>query len=125
MPAAVAVARFAPVHADLATAKPFGSAEEAWFWTMAALAARHAGARFRAGQGRSLRPCEPDDVVRCLDRLWRQRRIDLIHVRVLRHYGERQAPPDPRHPGDRTPAQLWSEALERLDWPLRAKGIVA
>src|ERR1700760_2037408 len=54
--------------------EPFRSAEEAWFWTMAALMARREGARYTANQGRVSRPCEADDVVKCLDGLYRRRR---------------------------------------------------
>ncbi len=124
MPAA-AQRRHSPVLGDLSRAEPFASVEEAWFWTMAALNARNAGARIVAGQGLKLRPCEPDDIVRCLDRLYRQRRIELAHVRVLRRFGDQQRPPDPRHPGDRTALVLWQEAMRRLEWPLRMKGIIA
>ena len=35
----------APILACLAKAEPFATAEEAWFWTMAALIARRDGAR--------------------------------------------------------------------------------
>jgi hypothetical protein len=38
--------------------EPFRSAEEAWFWTMAALMARREGARYTANRGRFSRPCE-------------------------------------------------------------------
>lgn len=103
---------------------PFRSAEEAWFWTMAALAARRDGARYTANAGAVPRPCDPDDVVTCLDRLYRQRRIDLVHARVLRVWGERRTAPSPSHAGERADWQLWREALERLEWPLRVKGIV-
>ena len=64
--------------------EPFRDSEEAWFWTMAALMARREGARYTANQGRVMRPCEPDDVVKCLDGLYRRRRIDLLHARILR-----------------------------------------
>jgi hypothetical protein len=107
------------------TVEPFHSSEEAWFWTAAALEARAAGARIISGLGRAARPCEPDDVVRCLDRLYRQRRIDLVHVKVLKEFGDKGVAPDHRHPGDRGALRLWREALTRLEWPLRAKGIVA
>ncbi|MFN3448560.1 MAG: hypothetical protein ACK44F_07670 [Roseococcus sp.] len=115
----------APVLGSLARAEPFRSAEEAWFWTMAALMARREGARVRAGQGLSLRPCEPDDVVKCLDRLYRQRRIEIAHARILRIWGERGVPPCPRHPAERGDHRLWREAMQRLEFPLRVKGIVA
>jgi hypothetical protein len=105
--------------------RPFRSAEEAWLWTMAALQARREGARYTANRGLVSRPCEPDDVVRCLDALYRGKRIELVHARVLRVWGERQMPPNPSYATERSDARLWRQALERLDWPLRVKGIVA
>ena len=114
----------APVHSQLARTEPFGSAEDAWFWTMAALAARREGARIAAGKGLVARPCEPDDVVKVLDRLYRQRRIELAHARILRIWGERGMAPDPRSMAERGDWRLWREAMSRLEWPLRVKGIV-
>jgi hypothetical protein len=105
--------------------QPFRSAEEAWLWTMAALRARRDGARYTANRGLIGRPCEPDDVIRCLDVLYRRRRIDLVHARILRIWGERQAAPNPAYATERCDFRLWREALERLEWPLRVKGIVA
>jgi hypothetical protein len=102
----------------------FRSAEEAWFWTMAALAARREGARFTAGLGKVERPCEPDDVVKCLDTLYRRRRIDLVHARILRIWGERRTSPNPAYVAEKSDWKLWREALDRLEWPLRVKGIV-
>ncbi len=104
--------------------EPFKSAEEAWLWTMAALMARREGARYTANQGKVSRPCEPDDVVKCLDGLYRRRRIDLVHARILRIWGERQAAPNPAFAGERCDWRLWREALDRLEWSLRVKGIV-
>jgi len=104
--------------------QPFGNAEHAWLWTMAALIARREGARFTANKGSVTRPCDPDDVVKCLDGLYRQRRIDLAHARVLRLWGERQMPPSPAVAAESQDRKLWIEALERLEWPLRVKGIV-
>ncbi|MBX9699506.1 MAG: hypothetical protein K2X74_08715 [Acetobacteraceae bacterium] len=115
----------APFRAQAQRTEPFASAEQAWFWTMAALTARRDGARILAGQGLVSRPCEPDDVIKCLDRLYRQRRIELAHARILRIWGERGVPPDPRHLKERGDWRLWREAMTRLDWPLRVKGIVA
>jgi hypothetical protein len=104
--------------------EPFRSAEEAWFWTMAALVARRDGARYTANNGRLARPCEPDDVVKCLDMLYRRRRIDLMHARIMRIWGERQTAPNPAYAGERSDWRIWREALDRLEWPLRVKGIV-
>ena len=111
--------------ADRRRMEPFLGAEEAWFWTMAALTARREGARYVAGAGAVQRPCEPDDVVKCLDTLYRRRRIDLVHARILRIWGERQMAPNPVYASERCDWRLWREALERLEWPLRIKGIVA
>jgi len=116
---------FAPAARSASKFEPFNSAEEAWFWTMAALVARRDGARIVSGAGLVQRPCEPDDVVRCLDRLYRQRRIELLHVRIIGIWGERGTAPDPRAPRERGDSRLWREAMQRLDWPLRTKGIIA
>ena len=105
--------------------RAFASAEETWFWTMAALMARREGARFVANQGKFPRPCEPDDVVKCLDMLYRRRRIELVHARILRIWGERQCAPNPAYAMERCDWRLWREAMDRLEWPLRVKGIVA
>ena len=105
--------------------QPFRDAEEAWLWTMSALVARREGARYSANKGAVSRPCEPDDVVKCLDALYRQRRIDLAHARILRIWGERGTAPNPAYPLERSDWRLWREALDRLEWPLRVKGIVA
>ena len=104
--------------------EPFRTVEEAWFWTMAALVARREGARFSARAGRVVRPCEPDDVVEWLETLYRRRRIDLTHVRILRVWGERQNAPDPTCVTERTDSRLWRETLDALEWPLRVKGMV-
>jgi hypothetical protein len=115
----------APVLSGMGKSEPFRSAEEAWFWTMNALTARRDGARIVAGAGKVQRPCEPDDVVKCLDRLYRQRRIDMTHARILRIWGERGEAPNPRYMREQADWRLWTEAMQRLDWPLRMKGIVA
>ncbi len=105
-------------------AEPFRTAEDAWFWTISALMARRDGARFSANLGKVARPCEPDDVVKCLDSLYRRRRVDLAHARILRIWGERQATPNPAFPLERSDWRLWQESMRALEWPLRVKGIV-
>lgn len=116
--------RYTPKTADLSNASPFESAEEAWFWFMTAQAAKNDGARITAGQGLVGRPCEPADILQALSRLYRQRRLQMDHIRVLKHYGERHMPPDPRRPRELRAFLIWSEALERLESALEAKGIV-
>lgn len=103
----------------------FDSAEEAWLWTMGALTARAEGSRSVSKFGRKSRPCEPDDIVRCLDALYRARRIKLAHARILRVWGTRQSIPNPAYPLERADADLWNEAIQALESPLRVKGIVA
>jgi hypothetical protein len=105
--------------------QPFVNAEDAWLWTMAALIARRDGARYTANKGLFKRPCDPDDVVKCLDALYRQRKIDLNHARILRIWGERQIAPSQIIASERHDHRLWIEALARLEWLLRVKGIVA
>ena len=104
-----------------ATVTAFRSAADAWFWTIRALRARREGSD-GADYGIK-RPCDPDDVVCCLDRLYCSRRIELRHAQVLRDWGERQIVPGARM-GDGKDALLWREALSRLETPLRCKGIV-
>jgi len=116
-----------PAASSPARGKPierFSNAEEAWFWTMAALKARRDGARYVANRGGVERPCDPDDVVKCLDSLYRRRRIDLEHARILRCWGDRQMAPSPARRFERSDWRLWREAMDRLDWLLRVKGIV-
>lgn len=103
-------------------ARPFASADDAWIWTMAALVARRDGAGPVVGFDAVARPCEPDDVVKCLDRLYRQHRIEQAHLRVLRIWGERQMVPPTAHHSD---LRLWREAIGRLCWHLQLRGIVA
>lgn len=113
-----------PKTADPGMASPFASAEEAWFWFMTAQAAKNDGARITAGQGAVSRPCEPADILQALNRLYRQRRLQMDHIRVLKFYGERHMPPDPRRPRELRAYLIWAEALERLEAVLEAKGIV-
>ena len=120
----VGVAEGRPAMPERGRGQGFSGPEQAWFWAMAALAARHDGQR-EGGSARVPRPCEPDDVIKCLDGLYRHHRIDLAHARVLRIWGERGVAPDPRYHAERADAVLWREAMERLSWPLRMKGIVA
>lgn len=105
-------------------AVPFRDAEEAWFWFIAAQAARNDGARFVAGQSLYPRPCEPIDILKVLDGLYRQRRLVRDHLLVLRHYGRRHLPPDNRRAKEVRAFQLWHEALERIGAVLEKKGIV-
>ncbi len=104
---------------------PFASAEEGWFWFVQAQQAREEGARFMAGAGLYPRPCEPVDILKILDRLYRGRVITWDHVLVLKHYGRRLMPPDPDRVRERRAYLLWVEALGQMEMAMVAKGIVA
>lgn len=117
----------APASPAAASAKaeiPFPNAEEAWFWSIQAAEAAAAGARCVAGLGLVARPCEPGDVARAIDRLFRQRRLVRDHLEVLIHFGRRQLRPDPVSARDSRSCALWREAFARITPVLRAKGIV-
>lgn len=116
--------RYSPKGPGDAAAVPFGSAEEAWFWFIQAQAARNDGARFAMGQGLVPRPCEPLDIMKAVDSLYRNRRLVMEHLLVLRHYGRRMMPPDPRRVKEYVACKIWKEALERIEPVLARKGIV-
>lgn len=103
---------------------PFTSAEEAWFWFIQAQMARADGAKIVAGASGIERPCEPVDIFRVMERLYRGRRLLMDHVMVLRHYGRKMVPPDARRAKECRAATLWTEALERIEEVLISKGIV-
>lgn len=104
--------------------EPFCNAEEAWFWFISAMKAREDGARFIAGMGKVRRPCEPVDIYKSLERLYRTRRLLIDHMKVLRHYGRRGVAPDQYYPPEMIAHRLWGEALRELEISLRQKGIV-
>ena len=104
---------------------PFNSAEEAWFWFVSAQMARADGARIAAGVSLITRPCEPVDIFKAMERLYRSRRLLMDHILVLRHYGRRLMSPDPRRAKEIRAHKLWCEALERLEDVFVSKGIVA
>lgn len=103
---------------------PFETAEEAWFWFILAQQAKVDGARYTAGMSLTPRPCEASDILKILNTLYRNRMVLWDHVLVLRHYGQRQLPPDPRRPKELRACKLWAEAMERLSPIFIRKGIV-
>lgn len=105
-------------------AVPFANAEEAWFWFIQAQAARNDGAQFSMGVGTLPRPCEPLDILKVIDRLYRQRRLMTDHLLVLRHYGRRLMPPDAQRVREVRSHTIWAEALERIGAALEKKGII-
>ena len=110
---------------DAETSVPFSSAEAAWFWFIETQMARSEGARLVSGAGLFPRPCEPVDICREVERLYRGRRLLIDHIKVLKHYGVRLTSPDPRHPKEVRAHYIWAEAMERIEDALVRKGIVA
>jgi len=104
---------------------PFESVEEAWFWFITAQQARNDGARYVAGAGNMPRPCEPVDILKVLDSLYRKRRLLRDHLLVLRHYGRRLMAPDPRRVKEKRAHHIWCEAFDRIGPVLAEKGIIA
>ena len=103
---------------------PFGDPEEAWFWSVQATEAKIAGARVTAGRGLIPRPCEPDDIMLAVDRLFRERKLIRDHLMVLVHYGRRMMAPDRERCREERARLLWDEAFRRIGPVLRRKGIV-
>ncbi len=105
-------------------AVPFDSVEDAWFWFINAQQARNDGARTVSGVGNVKRPCEPVDILKILDTLYRKRRLVRDHLLVLRHYGRRMMPPEKSRVKEKRAYYIWSEAMDRLEEVMEAKGIV-
>ena len=116
--------QYAPFIKEDLAATPFKNAEEAWFWFIQCQAARADGARISAGASLVSRPCEPVDIYKIMERLYRGRRLLMDHVLVLRHYGRRLTSPDPRRLREARAHTLWVEAMDRLEEIMVSKGIV-
>ena len=117
--------RFVPRPQCAAPARPFASAAEAWFWYVRCRKARRDGARFEAAGSSWQRPCDPDDVQRVLNRLYRRGAVAKIHLATLARFGAAERAPDPRCEDELIFVGPWDEALDRLATPLKEKGIVA
>lgn len=109
---------------DASVTTPFRTGEDAWFWTMATVMARRDGAGIGWRPDAWARPCDPEDVIKCLNSLYERRGVALLHARILRVWGERQIPPNPEMPGQEDDFHLWQQAMGQLEWALRGRGIV-
>ncbi|MDB5490891.1 MAG: hypothetical protein JWO78_740 [Micavibrio sp.] len=115
---------YTPKHQGITNAQPFETVEDAWFWFIQAQQARIDGARIAAGVGMIPRPCEPIDILQALDGIYRNRKLTMEHMLVLRHYGRRMLPPDPRRVKEIRGYRMWNEALAELAPVLEAKKII-
>lgn len=103
---------------------PFTGPEEAWFWFMAARVAQNDGAHALGGLATVPRPCEPVDLLKILDRLYRGRLLLWDHILVMHHYGRRFLAPDPRRRREAHAAKLWDEAMARLRPPMERRRLI-
>lgn len=117
--------KFFPIYESNKDTVPFESAQEAFFWFIAAQQAKNDGARIAAGKSVCPRPCEPTDIYNVMSRLHRMRRLDMNHFKVLRHYGERGIAPDHNRVKEMRAHKLWNEAMQRIEPILIRKKIVA
>ena len=124
-PARAARHTLQPRPLDQRPTQPFTSAEEAWFWSLAAKLARDEGARPKAGEARTPRPCEPLEVAHLAERLYRQGRLTPAQWKVMLVFGRAFVAPDPRLAGQRRLAGHWRAGLQILAAALKAKGILA
>ena len=92
---------------------PYLTVEAAWFQTMRDVQRQPANPPGRSAE-----------VLRCLDTLYRRRRIELLHARILRLYGQRGRAPDPRRAQERCDWRLWREAMDGLEPMLRRAGLI-
>lgn len=116
--------RYFPISGDGRDVVPFENAAEAWFWFIQAQQARNDGARITAGQSLYPRPCEPMDILKVAEGLYRNRRLMMDHFLVLRHYGRRGYMPDANRIKESRAFTLWNEAMERIEPILIRKEIV-
>ena len=115
---------FPPIYEHDKDTVPFESAEEAFFWFIAAQQARNDGARIAAGKSMCPRPCEPTDIYNVMSHLHRTRRLNMNHFKVLRHYGERGIAPDGARVKEMRADGLWLEAMHHMEPVLIRKRIV-
>jgi hypothetical protein len=116
--------RYTPKHQGTDNAQPFDTVEQAWFWFIQAQQARSDGARFKSGAGLIPRPCEPIDILQALDKIYRERKVTMEHLLVLRHFGRRMMAPEPTRVSERGAYRQWAEALTCLSKVLEDKKIV-
>lgn len=112
--------------------QPFLSAEEAYFWTVEIEKMKLDGAQLRSGYQKIERPCSSIDIVKVIQNLCEQRKLNIQHMLTLRFFGLRGMVPDPTVYGrkydgrdERIAHKLWTEAMGLIEEVLIRKGIVA
>lgn len=102
----------------------YDDAEHAVFSMIENQQARAEGARFRGSHVTFQRAGSTLDTLKVIDRLYRQRKLTMDHVLVLRHYGKRKMRPDTRREKEVRAAHLWDEAMDLIGQELQAKGML-
>ena len=104
--------------------KLFANGQEAWFWFMQANEAKIIGAKCSPGMGAVSRPCEPEDIMNVINKLYRQRSLLIDHVRILAHYGKKLCAPNKDRYREQKACTLWKEAMNKIEPILMKKGII-
>jgi hypothetical protein len=103
---------------------PFQSAEEAFFNMVSCQKYAAAGARLKTGEGKFRRPGSAIDTRLVIERLYRERKLSLDHINVLRWYGKREMRPDERREKEARAAMLWDDAMALIGLELLKKGML-
>lgn len=106
---------------ELAT---YDSAEHAFFSMMTRNKARADGAMRPTEYSGPERAGNGIDVQKVIETLYRERKLTMDHILVLRHYGVRNLPPDERREKEARAAILWREALDAIGERLKQKGLL-
>lgn len=102
----------------------FGTTQEAWFWFMQANAAKVIGAKCSPGMGEVTRPCEPEDIMNIINKLYRQRNLLIDHIRILAHYGKKLCAPNSDRYREKKAHTIWREAMSKIEPVFISKGII-
>lgn len=104
--------------------EPFNNSQEALFWFMQANEAKRIGAKCSPGMGAVSRPCEPEDIMNVINKLYRQRTLLIDHVRILAHYGKKLCAPNKDRYREQKAWTLWGEAISKIEPVFMKKGII-
>jgi len=102
----------------------FNNTQEAWFWFIQANEAKILGAKCSPGMGTISRPCEPEDIMNIVHKLYRTRTLLIDHIRILAHYGKKLSAPNKDRYKEQKAYTLWREAINKLEPVMVKKGII-
>lgn len=117
------VAEWHRQSACLRSLAPFTTTEEAWFWFVRTEKSRLNGAR-NGEEICEIRPCDPDDIYRCIAKLYADRILLASHLDVLGAYGFLDRVPFPDFENEVVDWVIWTDAMDVIDPFLRERGIV-